>query len=641
MKKFQSRSILFLVVLASIFLFSTADAALKVGDKAPYFELSSLSGKMFRLKNIDRPFVAVCFFAPFSKASEASILTLQNLKTKYGDDQVMIVAISKSPETRVADFVAKKGIKVDVLIDDGSVSKLYGAEFVLPTTYLLGPELEILDVIQGGGESGVKLLVTLAEREMERKRVMVAKRLAEEAASASANDPKPRAILAYAKLKEGKIDEAENDFKMLAKLPGEGKVLAKEGLAHVYWVKGDKARAWKLASDVSERSSVHVIKGDILYSEGKKDAAVNEYSSATKKKGFAFQVATPYNKLGRVYAKNDNFGKASKLFNRALEVDPYSIEALSNKGVILEKQGKWKKAHQVYKKAYKLDPRDEISLKLLQRAEDMLQLARDAKRAERIDRLVKELVKRYKENKASQKVVDEWTSRPMVLAFLTVDEKGILTERAGVPEILVNYLSTELAKTGRVRVVERMLLDKLLAELNLGSSELADPNTSLKLGRILAARLLASGILVNQSRNSFLSLRMIDSETSAIPIVYSDTINTSRINQVIKKVSSDLLKEIIKKYPLQGFVIQKEGDQVLINLGKSHGVKKGMKFALLEGGGIIEFKGRKLHRGLVKVGEIEVSSVEPDVSYARIVSAKGEVKSEMKIREIPQTGDKI
>jgi len=624
-----------------VFILSIAGAAPKVGEKAPYFELPSLSGKVFKLKDVDKPFVAVCFFAPFSKASEASLSTLQDLRTKYGDDQLFVLAISKSPRSKVAEFVSQKGIKVEVLIDDAGVSKLYGAEFVLPTTYILGPDLKILDIVQGGGESGVKLLITLAEREMERKRISIAKKLAEEASASAKNDPKPRAILAYAKLKEGKIDEAENDFKMLTRLPGEGQVLGKEGLAHVYWLKGDKKKAWEVANDVTDRSSVHVIKGDILYSEGKKDAALNEYSSATKKKGFAFQVATPYNKLGRVYAKNDNFDRAGKLFEKALEVDPYSIEALSNKGVIYEKQGKWGKAHKVYKKAYKLNPRDEISLMLLKRAEEMLELAKDAKRAERIDRLVKELVKRYKENKASQKVVDEWTSRPLVLAFLSVDEKGILTERAGIPEILVNYLSAELANTGRVKVVERALLDKLLAELNLGSSELADPNTTLRLGRILAAKLLASGVLINQPRNAFLSLRMIDSETSAIPIVYSKTVNPSSIDRVIKRVSSELLKEIVSKYPLQGFVIQQEANQVVINLGETQGVKKGMRFALLEGGGTIEFKGKKLRRKLVKVGEIEISSVEPDVSYARIINVQGQIKSEMKIREIPNSGGKI
>jgi len=546
-----------------VFSLSIAGAAPKVGEKAPYFELPSLSGKVFKIMDVDKPFVAVCFFAPFSKASEASLSTLQDLRTKYGDDQLFVLAISKSPRSKVAEFVSQKGIKVEVLIDDAGVSK------------------------------------------------------------------------------EGKIDEAENDFKMLTKLPGEGQVLGKEGLAHVYWLKGDKKKAWEVANDVTDRSSVHVIKGDILYSEGKKDAALNEYSSATKKKGFAFQVATPYNKLGRVYAKNDNFDRAGKLFEKALEVDPYSIEALSNKGVIYEKQGKWGKAHKVYKKAYKLNPRDEISLMLLKRAEEMLELAKDAKRAERIDRLVKELVKRYKENKASQKVVDEWTSRPLVLAFLAVDEKGILTERAGIPEILVNYLSAELANTGRVKVVERALLDKLLAELNLGSSELADPNTTLRLGRILAAKLLASGVLINQPRNAFLSLRMIDSETSAIPIAYSKTVNLSSIDRVIERVSSELLREIVSKYPLQGFVIQQEGNQVLINLGETQGVKKRMRFALLEGGGIIEFKGKKLRRKLVKVGEIEVSSVEPDVSYAKIINVQGQIKSEMKIREIPNSGGKI
>lgn len=612
--------------------------AVKIGSKASYFALKDLQGRTFRLKNIKKPLVAICFFAPFSKASEESMKTLQDLKTRYGDDQVFALGISKAPRDKVARFVSKKGFTLRVLLDTGKVSDLYGAGFILPTTFILGPDMRILDKIQGGGASGVKLLVTLAEREMARKRISVAKRLAKKAVKKSKNNPKPRAILAYAALKQGRIDEAENGFRKLLDQPGEGPVLAKEGLAHVYLAKGDDNKAWKYAGEVAGRGSADAVRGDILYNQGKVDAALREYAKATKKKTFAFQAAVPFNKLGRLYAKNGNYRQANRLFEDALEVDPYSIEALSNRGVLLEKQGKWGKAEKLYREAHELDPRDQIAARMLQRAEEMLKLTKNTKRAERIDRLVKTLVERFRKNKASHKVADAWTSRPMIVAFLHMDETGLLRERAGIPGIFVSYLGAELASSGRVRVVERALLDKLLAELNLGSSALADRETSLKLGRILAAKLLATGMLINEPGKTFLTLRMIDSETSLIPIVYSRSVRLTSLNSAVHEVSSALLRRIASQYPLQGYVVEKDGDQVLLNIGSSQGVKTGMRFALLKGRKPIKFKGKLLRRKLRKVGEIRISSVEPDVSYGNVIASKVKVRKELKIREIPAGG---
>lgn len=616
-------------------------AAPEIGDTAPQFELSDLHGKSLQLTNIKAPLVAVSFFAPFSKASEESLMTLQDLVVKYGDKQLVALAITKAPESKVKDFVAKKGITLRVFVDKGEVSHAYGAEYILPTTYVLGPQVKILDKVQGGGASGNNLLVVLAERELERKNIKIAQALAEKAIEKSKNDPRPRAILGYAKLKEGRIDEAERDFHEMVRSKGEAAILGKEGLAHVYWKSGNEEKAWQLANDVKERGSVHTIKGDILYAQGKTDDAVNEYKLATGKDAFGFHKASSLNKLGRIYAKNEKYNDAQKLYDRALKVDPYAIEVLSNKGVLFGKQGKWDRARRAYKKALTLDPKDEISLSLLKKAEEMLKLARESKRADRIDRLVKDLVKRYKEQKGKAASSDQWTSRPMILAFLNVDEKGLLTERAGIPEILVDSLGAEITKSGRVKVVERALLDKLLGELNLGSSELADPNTALRLGKVLAAKLLATGTVINQSRNDFFTLRMIDSETSAIPIVYSTPINTSGLGRRIHKISSELLKRIVEKYPLKGYVIRKEGDQVLVNLGTEQGVRKGMRFALLGRAREIVFKGKKLKRKSQKVGEIEISEVEPEVSYGRLIEVKGGIKEEMKIKEIPSLGSRI
>ena len=138
--------------------------------------------------------------------------------------------------------------------------------------------------------------------------------------------------------------------------------------------------------------------------------------------------------------------------------------------------------------------------------------------SKRIDQLVKDLAERYRSQKDRQpKVEDTWTSSPMVLSFIDIQEKGIMPERDGFSEVFTSELSSMLNGSGRVRVVERVLLDRLLSELNLGSSDLADPETKLKLGRVLAARLIGTGSLMHMPQGALLSLRLIDSETTEIP----------------------------------------------------------------------------------------------------------------------------
>jgi hypothetical protein len=50
---------------------------------------------------------------------------------------------------------------------------------------------------------------------------------------------------------------------------------------------------------------------------------------------------------------------------------------------------------------------------------------------------------------------------------------------------------------GRVAVVERDVLHKVLAELKLSASDVVDAQTGLGQGKILAARLLATGTFTN------------------------------------------------------------------------------------------------------------------------------------------------
>jgi hypothetical protein len=265
----------------------------------------------------------------------------------------------------------------------------------------------------------------------------------------------------------------------------------------------------------------------------------------------------------------------------------------------------------------------------------MITLQQNAARTKEINDLVADLAKRFREQKGvSQASKDDWTSRPMVLSFVDFQEKGGLAERDGYGMVLTTQLADELNASGRVKVVEREVMDRLLSELNLGSSDLADSDTALSLGRVLAAKLMATGSLLFTPGSTLLNLRLIDTETSAIPKVVTNAFATdASLTTYIHQLNRDILKTIMEKYPLKGYVVTVSGDQVMLNIGQSQGVVQGTRFQVLEDQKPIEYKGKMLQQAPKSIGEIEVVSVGPDICHARILDMERTLKQDDKVME--------
>ncbi|MCX5884013.1 MAG: hypothetical protein NTU74_20120 [Deltaproteobacteria bacterium] len=122
-----------------------------------------------------------------------------------------------------------------------------------------------------------------------------------------------------------------------------------------------------------------------------------------------------------------------------------------------------------YRQAQSLDKTDTFAAVLAQKAEQMLALQKNAEKRNEIDRLVKELAERFRlQQKETPKSKDSWTSRPMILTFVDLQEKGGLSERDGFSTVITTELGDKLNASGRIKVVERVVLDQLLSELNLG-----------------------------------------------------------------------------------------------------------------------------------------------------------------------------
>ncbi len=645
MKKIAKFYLIIMIIMVMMIFYSVevSNGKLASGESAPFFSLDDLQGERYDLSSVkETPMVVLYFFDIESRPSQEGLLTLNELIKRYRDIDFKVWAITLSAKDKVADFAGRSGLDFPVLLDNSDVSDNYQARLILPTVCIVGPGLKVLDYFQGGGKHTEVMLVRLAERELQRKQTQLAKAISEEVVKKNPQNVKAEVVKGYAALKEGNMKEAEEVFREMSSRGDQGSVLGKEGMAAVYAQKGQPEKALEFIGEVEktapERGYVHSLRGDIYYAQGKREEAESAYRNAVLKKDVEiYQQPVIYNRLGRVQAELGRYESAREFYDKAVTIDPYYIEATTNKGVTYEREGKWGDAMNAYQYALSINKEDTFASVLAKKAQEMLELNKDTERKKRIENLVKTLADRYRTQKyaATEEEKDSWTSRPMILSFVDFQERGALSERDGLSSIMTTELTDYLNSSGRVKVVERVLIERLLDELNLGSSELADPETTLKLGKVLAAKLIGTGSLFNFSNGTLLSFRIIDTETSGIAKVITRQLNPyTTLREELFRLNREILGMVVSQYPLQGYVVEvTDENQAIINIGLNHGVVLGTRFDVLEDVKPIKYKGKLLKMSGKSIGQMEVVQVEPDLSFARVIEKKRGFRKDDKVRE--------
>lgn len=127
---------------------STMQAQLKIGDKAPAFNLKNVDNSWVALKDYsDQEGVVLifsCNHCPYVKLYEERIVALQK---EFGPKKYPVVAINSNDSTIVAEDgfshmvknAAEKGFNFPYLLDDKQVFKAYGATRT-PHVFLLKNE---------------------------------------------------------------------------------------------------------------------------------------------------------------------------------------------------------------------------------------------------------------------------------------------------------------------------------------------------------------------------------------------------------------------------------------------------------------------------------------------------------------------
>ena len=237
---------------------------------------------------------------------------------------------------------------------------------------------------------------------------------------------------------------------------------------------------------------------------------------------------------------------------------------------------------------------------------------------------------------------DEWTPRPMVVAFLDFVTAGGEPENGGLHDALVARITQSLQGTKRVHVVDRHLIDAVLREQKLSMTDLSNPATRLKVGQILVTGLIGTGDVASVGKGKYsVDLQMIDTETTELKINLSEPLDgPDKILAIADKSASDILDHLARDYPLKGKIVAVEGDQVVVNLGSSAGATVGTRMNAVSEKPITA-DGQVIATELVKIGSIELTQVQDKGSFAKVLNHTGALAAETKVIEtatVPRTG---
>ena len=121
-------------------------------------------------------------------------------------------------------------------------------------------------------------------------------------------------------------------------------------------------------------------------------------------------------------------------------------------------------------------------------------------------------------------------------------------------------------------VIDSLIVDGVIDALGLDRDSLADDEVRSRLSRAMQASLMIQGSVYQLPSGPLCNLKMLTSE-DARPIELIDYQFTAGIHlrKDLSQINRQLLTRIMEKYPLQAFVVEVTGNQVLLNLGATPG----------------------------------------------------------------------
>lgn len=209
----------------------------------------------------------------------------------------------------------------------------------------------------------------------------------------------------------------------------------------------------------------------------------------------------------------------------------------------------------------------------------------DGQRRERERAQVRALLEHARHGaNAGRKGANDGVARPRVLAFPAPVTVGGGSAAEGQALLYGSALRAALDAEGGLVVVQREALQDLLQELQMGSSDLADPRARLAVGKLLPASLVLMLKFVPHDGGADLFWELADTETTrTLAFVATNVTTDANIGATCAAVARVTAAKAVVARPLVARVTQRSGTRLQAGVGQYQACREGMDFAVFRG----------------------------------------------------------
>lgn len=220
------------------------------------------------------------------------------------------------------------------------------------------------------------------------------------------------------------------------------------------------------------------------------------------------------------------------------------------------------------------------------------------------------------------------------IAVLDFQIQGGKNDNPDMGKIVAEWFITALVQEGRFDVIERRLLEKVIEEQKIGVSGLVDEGSASKLGKVLGAKVVITGTVLEFQNVLEVNARILEVESSSI--IAAENVKSTSGAARLEDLVVEMAQKIISDFPLEGYIAQREEKTVLLDLGQRAGIRKGMRFIAFKEGRVIKHPktGEVLDIETIETGEIEIVEVNTKTARGTILreTAPGAVAYGMMVR---------
>jgi len=205
----------------------------------------------------------------------------------------------------------------------------------------------------------------------------------------------------------------------------------------------------------------------------------------------------------------------------------------------------------------------------------------------------------------------------LAVAVMPVNHKGQPTPHYASA---LEAMTDALVNQKRFKVLSRDQLEAILREQKLSATQLVDPATAIRLGKLIAAEAVIA-ITVNETPKSVEAYaQLISTETSTV-LASKDIFDPEKAPGSARAKMVELAAKIKQDYPLvEGAVVMVANKRVVVGIGAPKNVRTDMKVIVYqEGQPLIDPSTKEvLDRPIESLGEGLLKEVKEKISYCEI-----------------------